>query len=59
MVPEPVEGEQSQGSVAVLVKQSLPLWGQQQQEGLGLQEAQEVEAGLEAGASQAGREDKR
>lgn len=60
MVPEPVEGEQSQGSVVVLVKQSLPLWGQQQQqEGLGLQEAQEVEAGLEAGASQAGREDKR
>lgn len=52
MVPEPVEGEQSQGSVAVLLKQSLPLQGQQrqQQEELDSQEAQEVEAGLEAGA---------
>lgn len=53
MVPEPVEGEQSQGSVVALLKQSPPLQGQQQQqqvEELGLQEAQGVEAGLEAGA---------
>lgn len=51
MVPEPVEGEQSQGSVAALLKQSPRLQGQQQlqQEELGLQEAQGVEAGLEAG----------
>lgn len=60
MVLEPVEGEQSQGSVLVLVKQPLPLWEQQPQQGrLGLQEAPEVEAGLEAGASQAAREKKR
>lgn len=59
MVPEPVEGEQTQGSVAVLVKQPLPLWEQQQQGRLGLREAQEVEAGLEAEASQAEREHKR
>lgn len=52
VVPEPVEGEQTQGSVAVLVKQPLPLWEQQQQGRLGLREAQEVEAGLEAEASQ-------
>lgn len=51
-VPEPVVGEQSQGSVAALLKPSPRLQGQQQQkqEELGLQEAQEVEAGLEAGA---------
>jgi hypothetical protein len=52
VVPEPVAGEQSQGSVAALLKPSPRLQGQQQQkqEELGLQEAQEVEAGLEAGA---------
>lgn len=53
MVPEPVELEQSQESVAALLKQSPRLQEQQQQqqeEELGLQEAQEVEAGLEAGA---------
>lgn len=53
MVPEPVEWEQSQGSVAELLKLSPRLQEQQQQqqeEELGLQEAQVVEAGLEVGA---------
>ena len=59
MVPEPVDGEQNRMSVAVLVKQPLPLWEQQRQGRLGLREAQEVEAGLEAEASQAEREHKR
>lgn len=50
VVPEPAEGQPSQGSAVALVRQCSPLWRQQQWEELGLPEAQEVGAGLEAGA---------